>query len=279
MILKPRKNSKPKTRHPASSDNQIVESGPDSLIFDEAEGIFLRRTIETAAWSKGEPSPPGLEEKFKSTGRLLEFPDNQKMEEIGAQQKQLRIKIAGSPKLEKAFNFFLNKMEWDPETLLYHLYWDCDMMLFTAQKMVSREKKRKWPIERKDLQEKLKRIKVLALQIEHMGERLNSADEEHFPRQFRESLSNFRCSAEDLLRKLSRAEDLWRLHWKRWESPVRKARRASFYEQIRAKTGRYHADRLHRLVNAAREVQGIPNIERRAFTIWLNRLKSAMQER
>jgi hypothetical protein len=36
--------------------------------------------------------------------------------------------------------------------------------------------------------------------------------------------------------------------------------------------------RLLRLVNAAREVEGLPKIEQRAFTIWLNRFEKRRKE-
>jgi hypothetical protein len=272
--LKRHVNSKSKTRHPASSEHRNLASvGPDPLFFDGAEGTFSRRKIDVEAWSEGESSPPEQASTFKLTGRLRELPDYEMMERIDAEKRDLRRKIAGSPQFVRDFNFFLDKIGWYPETLLNYLYWDSDMMDFSPQTMVSREKKRKWPIDRKDLQEMLKRFIALAVQIERMGERLNSADEEYLPRHFRDSLYNLRCSASDLRRKLSDAKDFWAAHKERWESVVNKGRRTSFYEQIRATTGQYHEDRLCRLVNAARKVRGIAAIEKNTFKMWLNRLK------
>ncbi len=274
MILKRQTDSRPRTRRPASSKNQNLATGPDPLFFDEAEGIFLRKTIDVAAWSRGESSPPGLAKKFKLTGWLRELPDHEMMERIIAEQAKLRREIAGSSQLVSDFEFFLVKMAWWPEKLLDYLYWDSDMMCFSAQTMVSSEKKRKWSIDRADLQKLLKRILILAVQVERLGERLNPADEEYLPRHFRDLLHDFRCSVRDRLRKLTDAEDLWRLHKTRTQSAVNEARRTSFYRQIRTKTGKYHADRLCRLVNAAREARGIPTIEKSTFTTWLRRLKT-----
>jgi hypothetical protein len=79
-----------------------------------------------------------------------------------------------------------------------------------------------------------------------------------------------------------RKVNLWAPYWKRKKSRiptlVARTRQHSLYERIRSSTGGYHQVRLLRLVNAARAVEGLPKIEQRAFTIWLNRFEKRRKE-
>jgi hypothetical protein len=82
--------------------------------------------------------------------------------------------------------------------------------------------------------------------------------------------------------EVERKVNIWAAYWKRKKSRiptlVALTRRHSLYERIRSSTGGYHQVRLLRLVNAAREVEGLPKIEQRAFTIWLNRFEKRRKE-
>jgi hypothetical protein len=88
-----------------------------------------------------------------------------------------------------------------------------------------------------------------------------------------------RTYAGDLRRKVWIHASFWKRERPQMESLVQMMRESSLYERIRLQTGKYHQTRLHRLVNAARVDQGLPVIEQRAFTIWLNRLKKRYQNR
>jgi hypothetical protein len=89
---------------------------------------------------------------------------------------------------------------------------------------------------------------------------------------------NLRSYAGEVERKVN----IWAAYWKRKKSRiptlVARTRQHSLYERIRSSTGGYHQVRLLRLVNAAREVEGLPKIEQRAFTIWLNRFEKRRKE-
>jgi hypothetical protein len=209
-------------------------------------------------------------------------------------KRKLLREIKKSAQLARDFGFFLEKTGWDTDQLLQYLFWDCNMMHADPQTVIRKEKARTWPIDRETLNEMRTSIRVLTEQIERVsktdfspartvilhdekGGRLRRPDERYLLMAF----SNLPGILRFYGRELSRKVTLWDLQWpravKRWEYIVTHARKTSLYEQIRAKTGQYHAVRLHRLVSISREVQGLPPIEQRAFVMWLNRLKKRHQ--
>jgi len=263
---------------------------------EDAQAISLLRKIDFALWSKGEPYPPAFAKKFELTGRHRKIADNPATKRIIAEKAQLRSKIAGSPQLVKDFEFFLDKMGWHPEKFLQHVYWDSNMMHATPQTVVSTEKKQMWPIDRKSLQETVQNIQALAEQIERLSKTdfspartvilrdekrmpIDPTEERYLLGAFRDLPYILRCFGGDLRRKICNQDQFWAREKEFWVSAVEGARRNSLYEQIRAKTGQYHTVRLHRLVSAAREVQGLPPINQRAFVVWLNKLKKRHAEK
>jgi hypothetical protein len=285
---------KPRTRLSKGAGNRAVAPGPDSLFpgvsCEDERLISLQRKIDIEPWSKGEPYSPALARKFRLTGPNRKFANNPTTKMIIAQKADLRRKIATSSKLVEDFEFFLDKMGWYPEMLLQQLYWDSNMMHADPQTVISKERARTWPIEREDLREMLTNIRVLTDQLERLsetdfspartiilqdekGRRLSRADERYLLKAFSDLPGILRCYGRELHRKVSLSGLRWSRQIENSKSLVAHARKTSLYEQIRAKTGRYHAVRLHRLINLSRQVQGLPLIKPRAFFIWLNRLK------
>jgi hypothetical protein len=189
-------------------------------------------------------------------------------------REELRKRIEPDGQLKRDFDFLIEKTGLLPQQLLTGLNLDCNMMKADEQRILSIHKKEMWPISKDDLRRTVKNIRRLARQIE-------ATDKTDFsPLRTNKIGDNFvglpkilRAYATELQRKV----DIWAPYWEQKKSRiptlVALTRRHSLYERIRSSTGGYHQVRLLRLVNAAREVKGLPKIEQRAFTVWLNRLE------
>jgi hypothetical protein len=204
-------------------------------------------------------------------------------------QKLLR-EIKKSPQLARDFGFFLEKMRWNTDQLLQHLFWDSNMMRADPQTVISKEKERTWPISRDTLNQMRTNIRVLTEQMERVsktdfspartiilrdekGGRLRRADERYLLKAFSNLPGILRFYGWELSQNLTLSSLHWSHQAKTWKSLVAHARKTSLYEKVRATTGQYHVVRLHRLVNVSRQVQELPFLKQRAFIIWLNRLK------
>jgi len=77
----------------------------------------------------------------------------------------------------------------------------------------------------------------------------------------------------ELQRKFNLADYFWKKRKNNWKSIFEVTRQSSICERIRLATSdnKYNANRLLRLINTSRDVQGLPPIELRAFIIWLNK--------
>jgi hypothetical protein len=238
-----------------------------------------RQTVST--WAR---------EKLELTGQARKAADSQWTKMTIAGKANLRKEIASSSQLVGDFEFFLEKMEWHPELLLQILYWDCNMKGATPQTVIAREKRETWPIAQKFLDALCGDMSTLAARLEQLnetefslarglalrgetGDRLPQARERHLLKAFRELPETLHLYSRDLRQTILDTAAHWSRQKQNWESLIGSARQDSLYERIRAKTGQYHQIRLHRLVNAARRIQGLPQLESRAFVVWLNRLK------
>jgi hypothetical protein len=189
-------------------------------------------------------------------------------------KEELRKRIERDPRLKKDFDFLIAKTGLTAAQLLTGLRLDCNLMKADQQSLLSINKKEMWPISEDDLRRTVKNIRRLARQIE-------ATDRTDFsPLRTNKIAVNF-VKLPEILRsyagEVERKVNIWASYWERKKSRiptvVAMTRRHSVYERIRCSTGGYHQGRLLRLVNAAREVEGLPKVERRAFTIWLNRLE------
>jgi hypothetical protein len=292
--LKRQTNDRPRTRRSTGAGNQEVASGPDPLFpgvsYEDGRLISLQRKIDIELWSKGEPYSSALARKLRLTGPNRKIANNPATKMIIAQKADLRRKIAVSSKLLEDFEFFLDKMDWHPEILLQQLYWDSNMMHADPQTVIRKQKEKAWPIARETLNETRMSIRALTEQIERLnetdfspartvildakdGRRLNRSDEGYLLKAFGNLPEILRFYGRELSRKMALSDLDWHREVEDWKSLVAQARKTSIYERIRAKTGQYHAVRLHRLIDISRQVQGLPSIQQRAFIIWLNRLK------
>jgi len=219
------------------------------------------------------------EKAIRETGELI-------------RQKKARLRecIASNPALQRDFDFLVSRTRWSEEALLARLFWDCNMMSADPKSVLARERKQNWPISESILRRAIESILKVAEQIERVNQTefspahtvffhdekggILSGREAKQRRAIAADLpSILRLYASELKRKVSIHASFWRRQKPQIESLVQMARETSLYESIRFATGRYHQTRLHRLVNAARIDQGLPPIEQRAFTVWLNRLK------
>ena len=221
--------------------------------------------------------------------------DNAVTRKIIADKAELRKLIANDPQLVKDFEFFTTKLGWDPEGLLQHLYWDCNMVRATQQTILANEKRTTWPLSQKALENLCEDISALAIRLEKLNETdfspartviLRTAEGVPLPReQERYLLTAFQKLPEilgfynrELRRKVLNTAQFWTRHQDSWKSIIESTRGNSLYEKIRARSGQYHAVRLHRLVNTAREAQALPRLEPRAFMIWLNRFRARREK-
>jgi hypothetical protein len=189
-------------------------------------------------------------------------------------KEELRKRIERDPQLKKDFDFLIANTGLMPEQLLTGLRLDCNLMKADRQTLLSDEKKEMWPIGRDTMKRNIKNIRRAARQIE-------TTNETEFSRALTKNVRFDVVRLPEILRsyagEVEREIDIGAARWKRKKSRiptlVALTRRHSVYERIRSSTGGYHQVRLLRLVNAAREIEGLPKIEQRAFTIWINRLE------
>ena len=198
---------------------------------------------------------------------------------IRAQKEELRKRIEHDPQLKKDFDFLIAESGLQPHQLLTGLWSDCNMMKADPQTLLSKARQELWPISEDTLRRTIKNIRRAAVQIETTNET------EFSPALAKNIGDNFAGLPETLrsyARELERRVNIWAPYWKRKKSRiptfVALARQHSLYERIRSSTGGYHQIRLLRLVNAAREVEGLRKIELRAFAIWLNRVEKRRRE-
>jgi hypothetical protein len=194
-------------------------------------------------------------------------------------KEELRKRIERDPQLKKDFDFLIAKTGLTPEQLLTGLRLDCNLMKADRQTLLSNEKKEMWPIDRDTLKSNIKNIRRAARQIE-------TTNETEFSPALTKNIGFNVVRLPEILRsyagEVERKVNLWAAYWKRKKSRiptlVALTRQHSLYERIRSSTGGYHQVRLLRLVNGARAVEGLPKIEQRAFTIWLNRFEKRRKE-
>jgi hypothetical protein len=230
----------------------------------------------------------------KNTGRKSGRNIRKTGELIKQKKVRLRDRIASDLLLQRDFDYLVNRTGWSEEALLSRLFWDCNMMSADARSLLAREKRQTWPIGQSEFHKAIENIREIAHRIEQINQtELSPARTVFFydgegvmvTRQEAKRTQNLYLAIPDTLRaygmelkrKVSIHVSFWRHHALQMPSLVQMVREHSLYEKIRSTTGGYHQTRLHRLVNAARIDQGLPPIEQRAFTIWLNRLKKRRQ--
>jgi len=209
---------------------------------------------------------------------------------IRRKKARLRERIARDPALQRDFDFLLSSTRWPEEVLLARLFWDCNMMSADPKSVVSRERRQTWPISESVLRRVIRGIFKVAEQVEKVnqtdfspagtvffydeeGEMLTEGETTKRRAIMADLPGILRFYASELQRKVSINASFWRRQKPHIAPLVQMVRETSLYESMRSATGGYHQTRLHRLVNAARIDQGLPPIEQRAFTIWLNRLR------
>lgn len=190
-------------------------------------------------------------------------------------KEELRKRVEGDPPLKKDFDFLIAKAGLTPEQLLAGLRLDCNLMKADRQTLLRNENKEIWPISQDTLRRNIKNILGAARQIE-------TTNETEFSPDLINNIGFNVVKLPEILRsyagEVERKVNVWAPYWERKKSRriptfLALTRQHSLYERIRSSTGGYHQVRLLRLVNAAREVEGLQKIEQRAFTIWLNRLE------
>jgi hypothetical protein len=284
-----------RTKHTRRHDRVPILA---ELTADEIEQL-RRPGIPLESWRKGEALfGQKIERLTRQESVRLNGTDvtkNPGTLKIKADKSELRKLVANTPQLVKDFEFFTKKLGWDPEGLLQYLYWDCNMMHASQQQLLAREKRSTWPIERESLEGLCDDIAALIRKLEALNNTdfspartviLRTTNGVPLPREQQRFLSNtFRRLPEilgfysrELRRKVQDTGRFWSRHKERWRSMTGITRQESLYEKIRAKASKYHADRLLRLVNAARKVQGLEPLKSRAFVIWLNRLRARQEK-
>jgi len=251
--------------------------------------------IPLELWRRGEALLGRKLERITRQQVGRDVTNNAVTRKIIADKAELRKLIANDPQLVKDFEFFTTKLGWDPEGLLQHLYWDCNMMHASQQAILASEKRATWPLDQNALANLCEDISALAVKLEELNETdfspartaiLRTADGVPLPRAqgqyllvaFRDLPEILGFYSRELRRKVLSTARFWSRHKHHWKSIIESVREGSLYEKIRARAERYHAVRLHRLVNAARQVQGLPLLELRAFVIWLNRLRARREK-
>jgi hypothetical protein len=283
-----RKRAKNAGQPPARQSKLLNLSDDELQLLDRPE-------IPLEQWNKGQRLLGSKLERLTIQRVGRQIANNPLTKKIKADKAELRKLIANNPQLVNDFEFFTKQLRWDPEGLLQHLYWDCNMMRATPQTVLAKAKKRTWPIHPTWLNALRDDISALADRLEQLNEtefspartailqantceRLSPVLQRHVLKIFRELPEILRLYSEELNRKVLNTSKYWLRAEKDRETLVDGAKRDSIYEKIRAKTTKYHAVRLHRLVNAARRIQQLPHLELRAFVIWLNRLKTYCEQ-
>ena len=242
-----------------------------------------KRSTSNAATGRRKKS---LEDRLRTIGRS---PFTRK---IIADEEELQRRITNDPQLTRDFVFLLKKTGWDRALLLKLLYWDSNIMHADRQTILREERARAWPIARDTLKEILGDISVAADQIGRLnqvelsparsrilrnktGIELSPRDTKRLLGIFRELPEILRSYCGELGRKIEVDTSFWSEEEKEWPSIIDMTRQNSLYERIRLADSRdqYNCNRLHRLVNVSREVNGLPPIGLRAFVKWLNGLR------
>ncbi len=256
---------KPKVRHRASSKAIYAES-PPHWTEKFLQKFGLRPPIDAGVAS------------LRPTGHIAD----------------LRSRIEADAQLSKDFVFFVRKTGWSPEDFLWRLFWAKDVMHGNDPELYRKIKEETWPVARKRVETLLKNIRKVEKEIEQVnatdfspagseilcdrtGKRLPPEAEQCLRDVFRYLPVLLAFYREELSRRLRVAAENWPQHKKSLSSIIDLTRQDSLYEQIRASAGKYHATRLHRLVNAAREAQDLRPIEWSAFRKWLNELKKEQE--
>ncbi len=217
---------------------------------------------------------------------------------IIAEEAELDRRITADPQLTADFEFLLKKTNWSRDTLLKRLYWDANIMHADRQTLLRKAKAEAWPIDQNTLRMTLENISALADQVERLnqmefsparsimlrnkrGVELNPRDAKRLLETFRDLPEILRLYWGELRRKVEVHTVSWAEEKRGWSSLVDMVKETSLYEAIRLADSRdeYNSNRLHRLVNASREVQGLPPIELRAFVKWLNELRKWARKR
>jgi hypothetical protein len=274
------------------------------LTADELEQLH-RPEIPLEPWRKGESlfgrkiKRIQRKQNIERSGR--DVANNPVTRSIIAEKSELRKLIANDPKLVRDFEFFTKKLGWHPEGLLQLLYFDCNMMPATPQKVIASEKRKIWAIDQKELEDLCEDISALALRLRELDKTpfspartailrspaiLRSGDGDRLPiKRERYLLGVFHDLPEilglygrELRRKVGIKTKFWSRAREDWKGIVESARENSLYERIRSGAGQYHANRLHRLVNAARQVKHLGPYEHRALVVWLGRLRERCEK-
>jgi hypothetical protein len=211
---------------------------------------------------------------------------------IRARESDLKARINGNEELTKDFEFFTQTVGIAAEELLNRLCWDCNMMHADPQTVASGIKAETWPIEEQTLRRMLTSISAAGKHIENInktniapGKPNAIVDSEGIPLERRKEkslLSEFarlpevvRLYHDELLKAVDEAARTWPGQNKRMRALVEEARKNSIFERIRLASPKhkYHADRLCRLVNAARAGQGHKELSQHSFVAWLSNMK------
>ena len=211
---------------------------------------------------------------------------------IIAQTKLLRRRIKVNAQLRRDFDFLSKKTGWHPDKLLQSLYWDCNMMHADLQTLLSNIKSDIWPMDRQTVEMILRNLTGLPEQIQRVNEtefspartcilrdsegtQLRLKQQRDLQEAFIQLPDVLRFFGGELQRKFNIADHYWQTEREEWKAIVDVTRQSSLYQGIRLATrdNKYNANRLCRLVNASRAVQGLQPIKLRAFTIWLNKLR------
>lgn len=213
----------------------------------------------------------------------------------------LRKRIANNPGLVADFNFFTGQLGWPAEEFLFRLFWDCNIKSAWPESVIAADKRRRWPINQHELEEVCRTILEIAATLGKISDTELSPAFDISPSQVsgffsKEMQSLSRAKRRFVLRAFRAFPELLRLYScelrgnilaiadqqaksdTRTRSLVNHVRETSLYEAIRSKLGEYHAVRLHRLVNAARETQGLQPISWDAFRKWLKELKERLEK-
>jgi hypothetical protein len=204
----------------------------------------------------------------------------------------LKKRIRDDPRLAKDLDYLIKKTRWHPQQLVFMLYWDSDMMHADSRSLLKKFTVRNWPVERETLRRMLKEAPALAARIQQVnsstfspaqtailrnsrGAPLHPKLQSYIQETFTRLPGIIRSYCAELRRKFEIVDEDWEIRLKNHKVMLDLTRRHSLYESIRsaAPDKRYHANRLHRLVSVSRKVRGLPPIDLRAFTIWLNKLR------
>ena len=266
------------------SEIRAMASYPYGKLSEDELQLLRKPEIPVKEWQQGKSL-------FESK---LEWPDianNSSTKAIRADKAKLRKLIATEAQLVKDFEFFTRKLGAQPEALLQELNSDCNMMHATLQSIIAGEKKRCWSIDQEELENLHKELLAFMVRLERLsqtsfspgrtailrderGVRLSVEREAYLLGAFCEMPGILRAYASELRRKVQNIDAYWSKTKESWKTLIEISRSHCLYERIYAKLGKYHAVRLHRLVNAARRANDLPELEWFAFRKWLSEMKT-----